>query len=330
MRLGQRRRLAIGVGAIWALLVGVMWAQGLGDAVDRGPDPQQRPPAGGDGPDAAATAGGPSGIAGQGPAAGAPLALTDEWAMRHRIIELAANEIGSVSASPGPDGFKQGWPRLKLYYEVAFGLRDLETERPQWLAKLKAPNDRIASNGPAHWCGIFGTWAWRTAGMPVSWNTAVSDPGGRRLDYEQFPNHHRFAEKGDIALIKEKPPKAGEEKKPLNHHCLIEWRDGDKVGTIDGNSDNQGILRHTRSIREVASVYSVARVMGLRPTPHQPGGPGSPPGSAGNGSPGTGVGSQLPGAESVLRPPPGALDALAGALDAIFPGAGTAVRSLFE
>ncbi len=305
------------------------WAQGLGDAVGA---------ASGAGSavtrDGGITPGGGT-AAGSGAAASATPAVANEWAMRNRIVELAAGEVGLVDERAGDDGFKKGWQRLKLFYEVAYGYADLERDQPNWLPQLKAPEARIAS-GPAHWCGIFGVWAWRTAGMQVSWNTCVSTAAKKRIEPYYFPDTTKYLNVGDIVVIKEKEPKTEEEKKkfkPLNHHCVVEWRNGDEFGSINGNSDFQQVKRITRKVNTVACVYSVAKIMGLKPRAYADNpNPGMASGTPGPGLIASGSGASdgsgsATGSTNPLAIPNPFVDAVAEFLDGIVPGLGDAVRA---
>jgi hypothetical protein len=166
--------------------------------------------------------------------------------MRDRIVQLAAGEVGKVSHNAGSDGFKEGWQQLCEYYRVAYRLTDLEKERPHWTRALKAPKKRI-EGGPAHWCGIFCIWAWRTAGLPVYWDT--------RTIGCKYRGDVKNIQKGDICIIKKAV-------NPNNHHCVVLAREGNTLTTIDGNQAEQRITQRTRPLQDIEIFYSVADAMG--------------------------------------------------------------------
>ncbi|GAB1352248.1 hypothetical protein MASR1M12_09790 [Erysipelotrichia bacterium] len=89
-------------------------------------------------------------------------------AIRQRIVELAEAKVGTVHNTAGEDGHKIGWQNLKEFYESAYQLQDLATQRPHWLKDIKAIGKKVND-----WCGIFCVWAWQKAGLPVHWNTRV-------------------------------------------------------------------------------------------------------------------------------------------------------------
>ncbi len=170
-------------------------------------------------------------------------------AMRQKIVELAGSMVGTVHDKKGDDGYKIGWQNLKKFYEVAYKINDLEKERSWWMADLKGVGKRIN-----HWCGIFCVWAWRSAGLPVHWNTKVIG-----CKYRQQFN---LLAPGDIVIIKDKDPE-----NPLNHHCIIKSVNGDTVDTIDGNQGVDSIKFRTRKISDISIMYSVAEAMGTTPKP---------------------------------------------------------------
>lgn len=196
------------------------------------------------------------------PAASSAVDTGDVEGMRARIVALAGADVGKVDHAPGPDGFKIGWERLKEFYEVAYRLQDLTTQRPYWLKMLKAPYKRI-EGGPSQWCGIFNAYAWGKAGLNTHWDT--------RIVGCKYRGDTKNIQPGDICIIKKAL-------NPYNHHCLVKSREGDAIVTIDGNQEAQRVMERHRSIKDIEIFYSVADAMGapLPKAPPTPGGGGTP------------------------------------------------------
>lgn len=192
--------------------------------------------------------------------------LDNVSAMRQRIVELAESKVGTVNESRGDDGYRVGWQHLKEFYEAAYRLKDMETEQPGWLSTLQTPGKKIND-----WCGIFGTWAWQKAGLPVYWNT--------RLIGCKYRGDLANMGPGDIVIIKK-------EINDKNHHCIVKSIDGNELVTIDGNQGADSIKIQNRKVNHIAIYYSVAEAMGTTPTP-------------GTGTPAT------PGTGTVIKPQPG-------------------------
>jgi len=173
--------------------------------------------------------------------------VDDVSAMRQRIIELAESKVGTVQETRGDDGCRVGWQQLKEFYEAAYRLTDMEKERPGWLSTLQTPGKKIND-----WCGIFCTWAWQKAGLPVYWNTKLIGCKYRGDTGNMGP--------GDLVIIKKEFNK-------YNHHCIIKSIDGDDLVTIDGNQGADSIKLQNRKVHHIAIYYSVAEAMGTTPTP---------------------------------------------------------------
>jgi len=207
-------------------------------------------------------------------------------AMRQRIVELAESRVGTVHERRGEDGCRVGWEHLKEIYEAAYRITDLRTEKPGWLSTLQTPGKKIND-----WCGIFCTWAWQKAGLPVYWNTKLIGCNYRGDTGNMAP--------GDLVIIKK-------EFNAKNHHCIIKSIDGNDLVTIDGNQGVDSIKIQNRKVHHIAIYYSVADAMGVAPTPTTGTTAGSSPGtsvkppadsSSGSGS-GSGTGMSQP-----ARPP---------------------------
>ncbi|PKL47754.1 MAG: hypothetical protein CVV42_12085 [Candidatus Riflebacteria bacterium HGW-Riflebacteria-2] len=168
-------------------------------------------------------------------------------AMRQRIVELAESKVGTVHERKGEDGYRVGWQHLKEIYEAAYRLTDMEKERPGWLKTLQTVGKKIND-----WCGIFGTWAWQKAGLPVYWNTRLIGCKYRGDVANMGP--------GDMVIIKKEFNK-------YNHHCIIKSIDGDDLTTIDGNQGADSIKIQNRKVHHIAIYYSVAEAMGAKPAP---------------------------------------------------------------
>jgi len=181
-------------------------------------------------------------------------------AIRQKIVELAGAKVGTVHNKAGEDGHKIGWQNLKEFYESAYQLQDLATQRPNWLKDIKAIGKKVND-----WCGIFCVWAWQKAGLPVHWNTRVVGC--------KYRGQKSLLAPGDIVIIKKSV-------NPYNHHCLVKSVDGNRVETIDGNQGQNSIQTKSRKIDDIEIFYSVAEAAGA-PAKANP--------AAGNGSSGAGV-----------------------------------------
>lgn len=209
--------------------------------------------------------------------------LDDVSAMRQRIVELAESKVGTVHERRGDDGYRVGWQHLKEFYEAAYRVNDMQKEKPGWISTLQTVGKKIND-----WCGIFGTWAWQKAGLPVYWNTRLIGCKYRGDTANMGP--------GDLVIIKK-------EFNAKNHHCIIKSIDGTDVVTIDGNQGVDSIKIQNRKLHHIAIYYSVAEAMGTTPTPA-----GENTGSAGSGT-GTAVKPPPTGSgNGTAATPPGTTD----------------------
>ena len=207
-------------------------------------------------------------------------------AMRQRIVELAGSKVGTVVERKGEDGCRVGWENLKQFYEAAYRLEDIQKDRPGWLSTLQTVGKKIND-----WCGIFGTWAWNRAGLPVYWNT--------RLIGCKYRGDKANMGVGDMVILRKEVNK-------YNHHCLIKSIDGNSMVTIDGNQGADSIKIQNRKVSDVEIYYSVADAMGAAPlpTPAKPGsgtvkpapgaGTSTPPSTTTPSQPGNGQGTKPP------------------------------------
>lgn len=158
--------------------------------------------------------------------------------VRQQIIGLAESMAGKVQNKAGDDGHKIGWQHLKDFYEVAYKIDDLEKERSWWMKDIKGVGKKVND-----WCGIFGVWAWRKAGLPVYWNT--------RIIGCPYRGKLQLLAPGDIVIIKKSV-------NPYNHHCIVKSVDGENVVTVDGNQGMDSIQIKNRKLKDIEIFYSVA------------------------------------------------------------------------
>jgi hypothetical protein len=183
--------------------------------------------------------------------------------MRAKIVAIAREKVGTVHDRAGEDGYRIGWQHMIEFYQTAYRLNDLEKERPQWVASLKGVGKQVNS-----WCGIFNTWAWMKAGLPVYWNT--------RVEGCRYRGDKAAAGPGDIIILKKSV-------NPYNHHAIIGSVSGDSIETIDGNQGVDSIRTRTRKLSDVEIFYSVADALGVAPVTARPPSTGSGA-SSGSGS----------------------------------------------
>lgn len=179
------------------------------------------------------------------PADPKPASTDKVAALRARIVELASSKVGTVKNKAGEDGFKIGWQNLKEFYEVAYKLDSIEKDRPWWMKDIQTVGKKIND-----WCGIFGVWAWRTAGLPVHWNT--------RIIGCPYRGQKNLLAAGDIVIIKKSV-------NPYNHHCIVKTVNGNAVETIDGNQGTDSIQFKSRKLDDIEIFYSVAEASGAAP-----------------------------------------------------------------
>lgn len=195
--------------------------------------------------------------------------------LRRDIIARAASQIGLVSELQGNDCNKRGWKNLAQYFETATG-EPISPARLQILKRPRKSKDDVVKI--AQWCGIFALWAVKTAaregappGPAASRGEAVCSllardetiPKTRRkfLDLTYWSLKPRqlglkglkleFGNKGiqpgDIVVFKDSK----------HHYAIVERIIGDRIYTIDGNSDCQMVLRKQRKLEEVVNHFRV-------------------------------------------------------------------------
>ncbi len=195
--------------------------------------------------------------------------------VRQQIVGLVESMVGKVQNKAGEDGNKIGWQNLKNFYEVAYKIDDLEKERSWWMKDIKGVGKKVND-----WCGIFGVWAWRKAGLPVYWNT--------RIIGCPYRGKLQLLGPGDIVIIKKSV-------NPYNHHCIVKSVDGENVVTVDGNQGMDSIQIKNRKLKDIEIFYSVAEAFSGKLPPSTVTPPTKPAGTSQPANPGTTAGNTATG-----------------------------------
>jgi hypothetical protein len=153
--------------------------------------------------------------------------------VRRQIIAVALGEVGKVNDLGGDDGLKKGWQRLKQYYDEASEWGPDCSQKAGVLYQIQQPWQR-----PTDWCGIFGTWCFRQAGVSASWKFGVGPGLLPCWDPQNIAP-------GDMGVIADHI-----------HHFIVVKRDGNRIWTVSGNSTNDGITQDSpRSVSDVRYYY---------------------------------------------------------------------------
>ncbi len=181
--------------------------------------------------------------------------------IRSKIIETAVAEAtplpyGKVSDYVrDSEGRRAGWTSLKNYFDDAVEgwserhwqargdiLVGSETKNITYLQGVQIPSYRVpqpSKPSGVSWCGIFAAWVLRKAGLDdVRW---VVGQGIVGKQVKQVAGNQDFSA-GDVVVIQ------GAEV----HHAIVAGEnlaiyDGDgSIETINGNSDAQSIIIHSR------------------------------------------------------------------------------------
>lgn len=170
-------------------------------------------------------------------------------ALRRRVLEVALGEALPATAvsdliTRQEDGLlvRAGWRRLKQYFDEGVdGWNENKWKDKSTLDGVRIPGRRIPQPGTSgvSWCGIFATWAVRTAGVETKWRMGLG-PSRLALKFS------RDCRPGDICVMKEHI-----------HHFIVASIDGDNMVTVNGNSENQAILVKNRPLSCVRYFYSV-------------------------------------------------------------------------
>ncbi len=188
---------------------------------------------------------------------------------RAAMAGLALGEVGKVKAkAPLTDQDEQGkparpgWRDLKKYFDTAFGgeyanqpllrhpvdgnVPQKKDEQGNWVYEYK-------TDVLPHWCGIFATWAAKTAGLPIG-NWAVGTGVSSSLQNTKIP------QVGDVAY-----------RNSMQHHAVVVWvqpHDPATLGptghrslqvrTVDGNSGTQSEVTgpNTSTVGDWATFYT--------------------------------------------------------------------------
>lgn len=160
--------------------------------------------------------------------------------LREKIVKMAASQIGLVKDARGPDGFKIGWRRLVEFYQVAY-------DRPNLLSYTLDGLKKVGGRAKyaANWCGIFGVWAARKAGVEHARWGSQGKAGWGPVGFGKARTDIANMRPGDIVVFKGK----------LIHHAVVERIDGATLHTIDGNGFQQQIQRASRPLSKVWYYY---------------------------------------------------------------------------
>ncbi|MEH6628277.1 MAG: DUF4157 domain-containing protein [Motiliproteus sp.] len=162
---------------------------------------------------------------------------TESYQIRPELLDAVANarsQIGTVNAKMiDAEGNRQGWERIRMYYDTAFGGHI--PIHPDVIRKIKTTTDK---NGQVkdmlpHWCGIFVWWSLKSAGIPVpDWKL-----GWASSKFLQPRAKGVIPQKGDIAY-----------RQKNNHFALVSGVDftgpggSARIATINGNTAGQDNL----------------------------------------------------------------------------------------
>ena len=189
--------------------------------------------------------------------------------IRSKIIETARAEAtplpyGKVSDNVrDASGRRAGWERLKNYFDDGvqgwterhwLGRGDILTsygwKNITYLQGIQTPGYRVpqaSKPSGVSWCGIFAAWVIRKSGLDdVRWVTGVGISGKQ---VAKTAGNEGFAV-GDVVVFK------GSEV----HHAIVsampDIYEGDgSIETINGNSDGQSIIIHSRYFPEQVWYY---------------------------------------------------------------------------
>lgn len=172
-------------------------------------------------------------------------------------VAKAKGEEGKVNANKeGPDGYREGWPRLLEYFKTTFeedkiisggggtavtgAVSEMDIKKKREASGMR-PNqerpsteDRVMRDAMPSWCGIFVFWALNKGGVPMKkWEL-----GGRMVTPDAVRTPGETPQVGDIAYRNE-----------FSHFAIVEKVTGNTVTTVNGNTsgeDNLGAQVQTR------------------------------------------------------------------------------------
>lgn len=123
---------------------------------------------------------------------------------------------------------RRGWKNLKaIFDDTVAGWTEQHWKAPGYLDGVKLPGRRVPQQGTdgVSWCGIFATWCWQKAGMPVKWRAGIGPTAGTKV------TGNAGIRRGDICVQAAK-----------SHHFVVVDDLGDTLMGVNGNSDWQSIL----------------------------------------------------------------------------------------
>ena len=182
--------------------------------------------------------------------------------IRSKIMEIAIQEAappyGKVSdLVRDAEGNRAGWRILKSYFDDAVQgwteskwadggqiLYNGHWRKIKNIEGVQVPGYRVpqpSKPSGVSWCGIFATWVLRRAGLEAKWVVGAGIVG----DKVKLTSGSEGFMPGDVIVIN------GAEV----HHAVVisenhKIYDGDgSIDTVNGNADQQSILRHSRYTR---------------------------------------------------------------------------------
>ncbi|MFD2163350.1 DUF4157 domain-containing protein [Paradesertivirga mongoliensis] len=165
-------------------------------------------------------------------------------------VAKAKGEEGKVNANKeGPDGYREGWPRLLEYFKTTFGedmiisggggttvtgaVSEMDIKKKREASGMRpnqgtpSTNDRVMRDAMPSWCGIFVFWALNKGGVPMKkWEL-----GGRMVTPESARIPGETPQVGDIAYRNE-----------FSHFAIVEKVSGSTVTTVNGNTSGEDNL----------------------------------------------------------------------------------------
>ena len=196
-------------------------------------------------------------------------------AVREKIIEAGVQEAtplpyGKVSdIVRDADGNRAGWRVLKSYFdEAVFGWSERNWQgrgeilvggsrkNITYLQGVQTPTYRVpqpSKPSGVSWCGIFATWVLRKAGVHAFWQVGVGITGPKVVQVAGNEGYQR----GDVLVMNNKL----QDGSFGVHHAIFMDEDlkiyggGGSLRTINGNSDYQSIIIHSKYTRKDVGYY---------------------------------------------------------------------------
>lgn len=159
-----------------------------------------------------------------------PMTPAVERALRHRVVMRAASQVG-VSEIGGDSNYA---PAIVRYRKAVIG-----------------PGEDPHSREP--WCADFVSWAWRSAGLPISFAGRGADYVPTLVAWARFtgrwhdPGSGYRPQPGDLAVFSEYAR--------YGHVGMVAALNGGQVRTIDGNYSDRVMRRSTPAGSSAISGY---------------------------------------------------------------------------